>query len=149
MYARKTCPWRILEDAGGAFSLGCIGGSVLESISGFRFAPCGLRRRFIGSLESIKANTPRIAGVFALWATTYSTVECVLLYKRGKDSWNVLISGAAAGGMVMVRHGLPSMATNAIMTGIALSLLNQIFMSLGNSDAQSENVASSHTKGDT
>ena len=29
-YAREPCPWRIIDDCGGAFSMGLIGGSVFS-----------------------------------------------------------------------------------------------------------------------
>lgn len=32
-------PWRIVDDCGGAFAMGAIGGSVFHSIKGFRHAP--------------------------------------------------------------------------------------------------------------
>lgn len=32
-------PWRIVDDCGGAFSMGAIGGSVFHGIKGFRNAP--------------------------------------------------------------------------------------------------------------
>lgn len=32
-------PWRIVDDCGGAFTMGAIGGAVFQSIKGFRNAP--------------------------------------------------------------------------------------------------------------
>ena len=32
-------PWRIVDDCGGAFALGAIGGTFFHSIKGFRHAP--------------------------------------------------------------------------------------------------------------
>ena len=29
-YAREPCPWRIIDDCGGAFSMGLIGGSLFQ-----------------------------------------------------------------------------------------------------------------------
>lgn len=46
-YAREPCPWRIIDDCGGAFAMGCVGGSVFQSIKGFRNAPSGFRRRML------------------------------------------------------------------------------------------------------
>jgi len=39
-------PWRIVDDCGGAFAMGAIGGSVFHSIKGFRNAP-SVRNMFI------------------------------------------------------------------------------------------------------
>lgn len=33
-YAREPCPYRIVDDCGGAFAMGCIGGSVFQAIKG-------------------------------------------------------------------------------------------------------------------
>jgi len=35
----RYSPWRILEDAGGAFAMGAIGGSLWHSIKGFKNSP--------------------------------------------------------------------------------------------------------------
>ena len=32
-------PWRIVDDCGGAFTMGAIGGGVFQAIKGFRNAP--------------------------------------------------------------------------------------------------------------
>ena len=115
----EFCPWRILDDAGGAFALGCTGGGLFQAISGFRNSPSGLKRRLVGSITSIKMNTPVIAGSFAMWGITFSAVDCTLAEIRGKeDPWNDIISGAAAGGIFMARHGLHAMAANAIFGGV-------------------------------
>lgn len=46
-YSREPCPWRIVDDCGGAFTMGAIGGAVFQSIKGFRNAPSGFNRRLI------------------------------------------------------------------------------------------------------
>uniref|UniRef100_A0A3Q2Y2Y7 Translocase of inner mitochondrial membrane 17 homolog B (yeast) n=1 Tax=Hippocampus comes TaxID=109280 RepID=A0A3Q2Y2Y7_HIPCM len=38
-YAREPCPWRIVDDCGGAFTMGAIGGGVFQAVKGFRNAP--------------------------------------------------------------------------------------------------------------
>ena len=35
-YAREPCPWRIVDDCGGAFTMGTIGGGIFQAIKGFR-----------------------------------------------------------------------------------------------------------------
>jgi hypothetical protein len=35
----NNSPWRIVDDCGGAFALGTIGGTLFHSIKGFRHAP--------------------------------------------------------------------------------------------------------------
>lgn len=45
-YAREPCPWRIVDDCGGAFTMGALGGGLFQAVRGFRNAPSGLTRRF-------------------------------------------------------------------------------------------------------
>ena len=46
-YAREPCPWRIVDDCGGAFTMGAIGGAVFQSIKGFRNSPSGFTKRLV------------------------------------------------------------------------------------------------------
>ncbi len=77
-------PWRIVDDCGGAFALGAIGGTLFHSIKGFRHAPSvlivfvilrkeisvlifkGQYRRLIGSLNAVKQRAPRVGGNFEM-----------------------------------------------------------------------------------
>lgn len=38
-FTNFSSPWRIVDDCGGAFTMGAIGGAVFQSIKGFRNAP--------------------------------------------------------------------------------------------------------------
>lgn len=106
-YAREPCPYRIVDDCGGAFAMGCIGGGVFQMIKGFRNAPSGFSRRMLGSLTAIKQRSPIIAGNFAVWGGMFSTIDCTLVHFRKKeDPWNSIISGAATGGILAARNGL-------------------------------------------
>uniref|UniRef100_A0AAR2LQE5 Translocase of inner mitochondrial membrane 17 homolog B (yeast) n=1 Tax=Pygocentrus nattereri TaxID=42514 RepID=A0AAR2LQE5_PYGNA len=51
-YAREPCPWRIVDDCGGAFTMGAIGGGVFQSIKGFRNAPVLLLLEFMSNKSS-------------------------------------------------------------------------------------------------
>ncbi|KAH8403003.1 hypothetical protein KR222_002917 [Zaprionus bogoriensis] len=126
-YSREPCPYRIVDDSGGAFAMGCIGGGIFQALKGFRNAPQGLSRRFIGSLSAVKARSPVIAGNFAAWGGMFSTIDCTLVHFRKKeDPWNSIISGAATGGILAARNGLVSMAGSAIVGGILLSLIEGV-----------------------
>uniref|UniRef100_A0A3B4G8F5 Translocase of inner mitochondrial membrane 17 homolog B (yeast) n=1 Tax=Pundamilia nyererei TaxID=303518 RepID=A0A3B4G8F5_9CICH len=47
-YAREPCPWRIVDDCGGAFTMGAIGGGVFQAVKGFRNAPAvSSKHRFL------------------------------------------------------------------------------------------------------
>nr|CAD2154329.1 unnamed protein product [Meloidogyne enterolobii] len=43
-YGREPCPHRIYADAGSAFAMGLIGGSIFHGIKGFRIAPKGFNQ---------------------------------------------------------------------------------------------------------
>ncbi|XP_017471641.1 PREDICTED: probable mitochondrial import inner membrane translocase subunit Tim17 1 [Rhagoletis zephyria] len=105
-YAREPCPFRIIDDCGGAFAMGCIGGGIFQAIKGFRNAPSGLNKRLVGSLAAIKVRSPVIAGNFAVWGGMFSTIDCTLVHFRKKeDPWNSIISGFATGGILAARNG--------------------------------------------
>ncbi|XP_055679641.1 mitochondrial import inner membrane translocase subunit Tim17-B isoform X1 [Lutzomyia longipalpis] len=150
-YAREPCPYRIVDDCGGAFAMGCIGGGVFQAIKGFRNAPSGISRRMLGSLTAIKARSPVIAGNFAVWGGMFSTIDCTLVHLRKKeDPWNSIISGAATGGILAARNGnkaplsecfifcskkcvllgffagVPAMAGSAIIGGVLLALIEGV-----------------------
>ena len=46
-YTREPCPYRIVDDCGGAFAMGSIGGGVFQAIKGFRNAPSGFSKRLV------------------------------------------------------------------------------------------------------
>ncbi|XP_046805262.1 mitochondrial import inner membrane translocase subunit Tim17-A-like isoform X2 [Lucilia cuprina] len=56
-YAREPCPFRIVDDCGGAFAMGCIGGGIFQAIKGFRNAPSGMNKRLQFSKISCSLNT--------------------------------------------------------------------------------------------
>ncbi|XP_019931212.1 mitochondrial import inner membrane translocase subunit Tim17-A isoform X2 [Aedes albopictus] len=126
-YAREPCPYRIVDDCGGAFAMGCIGGGVFQAIKGFRNAPSGFSRRLVGSLTAIKSRSPVIAGNFAVWGGMFSTIDCTLVHFRKKeDPWNSIISGAATGGILAARNGVGAMAGSAIIGGVLLALIEGV-----------------------
>ncbi|XP_043191914.1 mitochondrial import inner membrane translocase subunit Tim17-B-like isoform X1 [Amphibalanus amphitrite] len=126
-YSREPCPWRILDDCGGAFTMGCIGGAVFHSIKGFRNAPSGLARRAAGSLVAVKTRAPIIGGNFAVWGGMFSTIDCTLVHLRKKeDPWNSIISGAATGGILAARNGAAAMAGSAVIGGVLLALIEGV-----------------------
>ncbi|XP_022669909.1 mitochondrial import inner membrane translocase subunit Tim17-A-like [Varroa jacobsoni] len=123
-YTREPCPWRIVDDAGGAFSMGLIGGGIFHSIKGYRNAPTGFSRRLAGSLTAIKTRAPFTGGQFAMWGGVFSTIDCSLAHIRKKeDPWNSIASGAITGGILAVRQGTGTMVGSAIIGGILLSLI--------------------------
>ena len=123
-YAREPCPWRIVDDCGGAFTMGAIGGGVFQSIKGFRNAPAGFSRRIGGSWSAVRARAPVIGGNFAVWGGLFSTIDCSMIYLRKKeDPWNSITSGALTGAILSVRNGTGAMIGSAIIGGVLLALI--------------------------
>lgn len=81
----------------------------------------------IDSLSAIKTRSPIIAGNFAVWGGMFSTIDCTLVHFRKKeDPWNSIISGAATGGILAARNGVPAMAGSAIIGGVLLALIEGV-----------------------
>ncbi|XP_033647799.1 mitochondrial import inner membrane translocase subunit Tim17-B-like [Asterias rubens] len=126
-YAREPCPWRIVDDCGGAFSMGCIGGGVVHSILGARNAPSGFTQRLIGSFSTVKHKAPIVGGNFAVWGGLFSTFDCALVHIRKKeDPWNSITSGALTGAVLAARNGAVAMAGSAAIGGILLAMIEGI-----------------------
>jgi import inner membrane translocase subunit TIM17 len=126
-YAREPCPWRIVDDCGGAFAMGAIGGSVFHSIKGARNAPSGHYRRLIGGLLAVKERAPITGGNFAVWGGLFSAIDCSLVYVRKKeDPWNSITSGALTGAILAVRSGAAAMAGSAVIGGVLLALIEGV-----------------------
>jgi mitochondrial import inner membrane translocase subunit TIM17 len=93
---REPCPWRIVEDAGGAFVFGLVGGIIWHSVGGARNAPRGEVMRQVA--YRVKTRVPIVAGSFAVWGVCFSSFDCTFTALRKKeDPWNAILSGAATG----------------------------------------------------
>ncbi|CAM9357500.1 mitochondrial import inner membrane translocase subunit Tim17-B-like [Lethenteron reissneri] len=126
-YAREPCPWRIVDDCGGAFTMGAIGGGIFQSIKGFRNAPVGVGHRFHSSISAVKLRGPQIGGSFAVWGGLFSTIDCGLVKIRGKeDPWNSISSGALTGAVLAARSGPVAMVGSAVMGGVLLALIEGV-----------------------
>lgn len=122
MADREPCPWRIVDDVGGAFCMGNIGGGIWHSIKGARMAPAGAR--LAGSLSSVQARAPVLGGQFAVWGGLFACCDCSLTAIRQKeDPWNSIVSGAATGGVLAARAGPRAMASAALVGGVLLALI--------------------------
>lgn len=119
---REPCPYRILDDVGGAFAMGAVGGSIWHSIKGFRNSPRGAQLR--GGLELCKARAPVVGGNFAVWGGLFACFDCTLAATRHKeDPWNSILAGAATGGTLAIRAGPKAVAKNAAIGGVLLALI--------------------------
>uniref|UniRef100_A0A8P4G6S9 Leiomodin 1b (smooth muscle) n=1 Tax=Dicentrarchus labrax TaxID=13489 RepID=A0A8P4G6S9_DICLA len=117
-------PWRIVDDCGGAFTMGAIGGGIFQAVKGFRNAPSGMSHRMRGSMTAIKTRAPQLGGSFAVWGGLFSMIDCGLVKVRGKeDPWNSITSGAMTGAILAARNGPVAMVGSAAMGGILLALI--------------------------
>ncbi|EAW96379.1 hCG24821 [Homo sapiens] len=78
-YAREPCPWRIVDDCCGAFTMGVIGGGVFQAIKSFRNDPVGIRHQLRGSANTVRIRVPQIRGSFAVLGGLFSTIDCGLV----------------------------------------------------------------------
>ncbi|KAF7808741.1 mitochondrial import inner membrane translocase subunit TIM17-2-like [Senna tora] len=120
--SREPCPDRILDDIGGAFGMGAVGGSAFHFLKGLYNSPKG--SRLIGGSQAVRLNAPRVGGSFAVWGGLFSTFDCTMVYVRQKeDPWNSIIAGAATGGFLSMRQGLGASARSAAFGGVLLALI--------------------------
>ena len=104
---REPCPDRIVEDLGGAFGMGCIGGFLWYAIKGARNSPRG--ERWHGAMYLARGRSPVLGGAFAVWGGTFSTFDCALIHLRQReDHWNAIASGFLTGGTLAARAGVKS-----------------------------------------
>lgn len=120
--SREPCPDRILDDVGGAFGMGAVGGSAFHFLKGIYNSPSGTR--LLGGTQAVRMNAPRVGGSFAVWGGLFSTFDCSMVYLRQKeDPWNSIFAGAATGGFLSMRQGLGASARSAVFGGVLLALI--------------------------
>lgn len=120
--SREPCPDRILDDVGGAFGMGAVGGAAFHFLKGIYNSPKG--ERLVGATQAVRMNAPRVGGSFAVWGGLFSTFDCTMVYIRQKeDPWNSIIAGAATGGFLSMRQGLGASSRAALFGGVLLALI--------------------------
>ena len=119
---REPCPYRIIDDVGGAFAMGCIGGGIWHFFKGARNSPRG--ERLAGALSSAKMRAPVLGGNFAVWGGLFSCFDCTLVAIRHKeDPWNSITAGALTGGTLAARAGWRATVQSAAIGGVLLGLI--------------------------
>ncbi|XP_010249487.1 PREDICTED: mitochondrial import inner membrane translocase subunit TIM17-2-like [Nelumbo nucifera] len=120
--SREPCPDRILDDIGGAFGMGGVGGSAFHFLKGIYNSPKG--ERVVGGSQAVRMNAPRVGGSFAVWGGLFSVFDCSMVYIRQKeDPWNSIFAGAATGGFLQMRQGLGAASRSALFGGVLLALI--------------------------
>lgn len=121
-HKREPCPHRIIDDVGGAFAMGAIGGTIWHSIKGARSSPAGAR--FRGAVDAVKLRVPVLGGSFAVWGGLFSTFDCALVGIRGvEDPFNSIAAGASTGGLLAARQGGRAVLRGAAVGGVLLALI--------------------------
>ncbi|KAG6885923.1 hypothetical protein C0993_007941 [Termitomyces sp. T159_Od127] len=141
-HTRDPCPWVILSDFGGAFSMGAVGGGIWYGIKGARNSPRG--ERFVGAISSIKARAPVTGGNFGVWGGMFSTFDCAVKgWRQKEDAWNAIISGFMTGGCLAARSKwlgavltrfltlLPGGPKSALGSAVACGILLGVFEGVG------------------
>eukprot|EP00928_Gymnodinium_smaydae_P048356 TRINITY_DN32317_c0_g1_i1.p2 TRINITY_DN32317_c0_g1~~TRINITY_DN32317_c0_g1_i1.p2 ORF type:complete len:201 (-),score=46.60 TRINITY_DN32317_c0_g1_i1:103-705(-) len=122
---REPCPDRIVEDLGGAFGMGVVGGFLWHFVKGARNSPQG--DRFSGGLYSARQRAPILGGNFAVWGGTFSCFDCSLQYiRRRDDHWNAIASGFLTGGVLAARGGWKAASRNAVIGGVLLGIIEGV-----------------------
>eukprot|EP00834_Sanchytrium_tribonematis_P000571 NODE_10_length_61504_cov_0.956502.p43 type:complete len:150 gc:universal NODE_10_length_61504_cov_0.956502:38007-37558(-) len=126
--SRDKCPWTIVNDLGGAYSMGLIGGAILHAIKGYRHAPAHDKLR--SSLTAVQFRAPILGGNFAAWAGLFSAFECGLTsYRQKEDFWTPVSAGALTGAVLASRSGLAAMSMNALFGGLILAGIEGLMFS--------------------
>jgi import inner membrane translocase subunit TIM17 len=122
MSEKEPCPYRILDDCGGAFALGAVGGSIFHGIRAARNSPSGTRWR--AALNGVKVRAPVVGGQFAVWGLCFSSFDCSLAgLRRKEDPWNSILAGTLTGGLLAFRAGPKAALISATMGGFFLALI--------------------------
>ena len=87
MVEREPCPDRILDDIGGAFAMGAVGGGIWHTFKGARMSSRG--ERIKGAISAVKARSPVLGGLFLL--ILHLTMQGILRF--GVDGFQPLIVG--------------------------------------------------------
>ncbi len=136
-YVLQCSPYRILEETGGAYAMGAIGGSIWHGAKGFLNSPRG--DRLSGSLLSLRQRAPLTGGSFASWAFTFSVLDCMIISARhGKeDPWNSIVAGAGSGAILAARGGAGAMTRGALIGGVLLAMIEGVAVAMNRVFAES------------
>ncbi len=83
---RDPCPYRIIEDIGGAFAFGAIGGGIWHFGKGAWQSPKG--SRLLGAIGNTASRAPVMGGQFAVWGGLFACCDCSLSALRQKVSYS-------------------------------------------------------------
>jgi len=120
---REPCPYRIIDDVGAAFGMGCFGGVIFHFIKTARNTPSNMGR-WRTATNTALFRGPQVGTSFAAWGGLFSAYDCSLVAIRGKEGpANAIIAGALTGATLAFRSGRVSMVRNAALGALILSLI--------------------------
>ncbi|KAF4786010.1 hypothetical protein HER10_EVM0012510 [Colletotrichum scovillei] len=122
-HTRDPCPWVILNDFGGAFAMGAIGGTVWHEMVAMINSASGERR--IGAISAIKMRAPVLGGNFGGKHTTFGKTFG-LMNKANTDPWNSIAAGFLTGGALAIRGGYKAARNGAIGCALLLAVIEGV-----------------------
>ncbi|KAK7204750.1 mitochondrial inner membrane translocase subunit Tim17/Tim22/Tim23/peroxisomal protein PMP24 [Myxozyma melibiosi] len=126
-HTRDPCPIVIINDFGGAFAMGVIGGTIWHGIKGFRNSPTGERRA--GAFSAIRSRAPVVGGNFGSWGGVFSIFDCTIKgIRRKEDPFNPIMAGFCTGGALAMRGGFKHARNSAITCGCLLAVFEGVGM---------------------
>uniref|UniRef100_A0A7S4N8R8 Mitochondrial import inner membrane translocase subunit TIM22 n=1 Tax=Paramoeba aestuarina TaxID=180227 RepID=A0A7S4N8R8_9EUKA len=124
---REPCPERIYADCGGAFAMGCVGGTIFHGLKGFKNSPPGFGRRVYGSVMAVRSKSLVLGGNFGIWGLLFSSFDCSLAYARGQeDAYNAVASGFLTGATLAMRGGWKAAGTAGVFGGLFLAAIEGV-----------------------
>ncbi|XBW35040.1 hypothetical protein QEN19_000604 [Hanseniaspora menglaensis] len=134
-HSREPCPLVIVNDLGGAFVMGGLGGVIWHGIKGFRNSPSG--ERLAGAKLSIKTRAPVSGGNFGMWGGLFSGFDCAVKgVRKREDIWNGIIAGFFTGGTLAIRGGWRSIRNGAITCGILIGCIEGVGLLIQRANTQ-------------
>ena len=91
-HGREPCPDRILDDIGGAFGMGAVGGGIWHLIKGVKNSPSGARTRGGIEVKFARSEMSKTASGNLALATFSGTAAC-----NGYDLTDTLTAGYQTG----------------------------------------------------
>ena len=123
---KEPFPDRVIEEVGGAFAMGSIGGFITSFLKGVKYSS-NCAEALSSGLLFARRSAASMGTSFAIWGGTFSSFDCLLAKIRGKeDHWNAIISGAATGGVLSIRSGFKASLKSAMVGGFLLTIIETI-----------------------
>jgi import inner membrane translocase subunit TIM17 len=81
----------------------------------------------MGGITHVRNRAPLIGGSFAMWGGCFSSVDCLMIYKRQVDDpWNAIVAGFVTGGLLQIRSGPQAAFKQACIGGLMLGIIEGV-----------------------